>query len=150
VIWRTCWGTHWELEKHVKNLMGTHWELEGHIVETLLELRKNEKKFLLRPIGKKKRKKQGTLSARLDLHIGCIGCSRLSGRQPSTMAEWHGKGHKLCQLGIQIREQSLRIILLMYGIGTNFFCTMVDSKPAWSHMRPIRGHFNQLYKLFIF
>jgi len=56
VLWRTCWGTHWELGEHIENLMGTHWELEGHIVETHWELGKNEKKILPCPIGEKKEK----------------------------------------------------------------------------------------------
>jgi hypothetical protein len=34
VLWRTCWGTHWELGEHIENLMRTHWELEGNIVGT--------------------------------------------------------------------------------------------------------------------
>jgi hypothetical protein len=32
MLWRTCWGTHWELGEHIENLMGTHWELKRNIV----------------------------------------------------------------------------------------------------------------------
>jgi hypothetical protein len=34
VLWRTCWGTHWELGEHIENLTKTHCELEGNIVRT--------------------------------------------------------------------------------------------------------------------
>jgi hypothetical protein len=44
VLWRTCWGTHWELGEHIGNLIGTHWEFEGNIVGTHWEPWKNEKK----------------------------------------------------------------------------------------------------------
>jgi hypothetical protein len=73
VLWRTCWGTHWELGEHIENLMGTHWELKGHIVETHWKLGKKEKKYSLAQLKKKqKKKKQGTLNACLDLHINCV------------------------------------------------------------------------------
>jgi lambda repressor-like predicted transcriptional regulator len=29
VLWRTRWGTHWELKEHINSLKGTHWELKG-------------------------------------------------------------------------------------------------------------------------
>lgn len=45
--------------------MGTHWELEGHIVETLLELRKNEKKNPPPPNWKKEKKKARHLECTL-------------------------------------------------------------------------------------
>jgi len=56
VLWRTCWGTHWELGEPIENVMGTHWELEGHIVETHWELRKNEKKSSPTQLEKRKEK----------------------------------------------------------------------------------------------
>jgi hypothetical protein len=34
VLWRTCWGTHSELEENIKNIMGTHWELKGNRMGT--------------------------------------------------------------------------------------------------------------------
>jgi hypothetical protein len=34
VLWRTCWGIHWEFGEHIENLTRTHWELEGNIVGT--------------------------------------------------------------------------------------------------------------------
>jgi hypothetical protein len=75
VLWRTCWGTHWELGEHIGDLMGTHWELKGNIVRTHWEPGKYEKKKILHtPFPKKplKQKKQGTLSACLGLPIGCM------------------------------------------------------------------------------
>jgi len=38
VLWRTCWGTHWELVEHIENLMGT---LKQNIMGTRWEPRKN-------------------------------------------------------------------------------------------------------------
>jgi hypothetical protein len=54
VLWRTCWGTHWELGGHV----GTHWELIGNIVGTQWEPRKNGGKKKSFPDPKLKRKKK--------------------------------------------------------------------------------------------
>jgi len=53
VLWRTCWGTHWELGEPNGNLMGTHWELKGNIVRTHWEPGKYEKKSSARPSQKK-------------------------------------------------------------------------------------------------
>ncbi len=35
VLWRTCWGTHWELGEHIEKQMRTHWELKGNSGNTL-------------------------------------------------------------------------------------------------------------------
>jgi hypothetical protein len=43
VLWRTCWGTHWELGEDIGSLMGTHWEPEGNIIKTHWELGRNVK-----------------------------------------------------------------------------------------------------------
>jgi len=40
-LWRTCWGTHWELEEHIENLMRTHWKLKENIVGTHWEPGRN-------------------------------------------------------------------------------------------------------------
>jgi hypothetical protein len=45
VLWRTCWGTYWEL-------MRIHWELEGKIVRTNWEPGNNEKNLLPLPTEK--------------------------------------------------------------------------------------------------
>jgi hypothetical protein len=42
LLWRTCWGTHWELGKHIENLMGTLWELKRNIMGTHWEPEGNE------------------------------------------------------------------------------------------------------------
>jgi len=34
LLWRTCWGTHWELGERIENLMGTLWELKRNIMGT--------------------------------------------------------------------------------------------------------------------
>jgi Zn-dependent oligopeptidase len=35
VLWRTCWGMHRELGKHIEKQMRTHWELKGNSANTL-------------------------------------------------------------------------------------------------------------------
>jgi len=35
VLWRTCWGTYWELGEHIENLMRTPWELKRNTVGRL-------------------------------------------------------------------------------------------------------------------
>jgi hypothetical protein len=57
-VWRTCWGTYWELERKV--------------VKTHQEPGKNEKNPYS-PLPKlKRKKKKGTLNACLGLPIGCM------------------------------------------------------------------------------
>jgi hypothetical protein len=34
VLWRTCWGTHWELGEYIENLMRTPWELKRNTLGT--------------------------------------------------------------------------------------------------------------------
>jgi hypothetical protein len=53
VLWRTCWGIHWELEEPIENLMGAYWKFEGNIVGT----RENWKKSLIQHPPQLKRKK---------------------------------------------------------------------------------------------
>jgi len=45
MLWRTCWGTYWEV-------MRIHWELEGKIVRTNWEPGNNEKNLLPLPTEK--------------------------------------------------------------------------------------------------
>jgi hypothetical protein len=51
--------------------MGTYWELKGNIVGTREFCNKSSSKPPLPPLTKKE-KMQGTLSACLGLHIGCM------------------------------------------------------------------------------
>jgi hypothetical protein len=47
VLWRTGWGTQWELGEPIGNLMGTYRELQGYIVRTYWEPGENGEKILL-------------------------------------------------------------------------------------------------------
>jgi len=70
-----CYEEH--VREHIRNMgniLRTYWEPEGNIVGTHWEPTKNEKKILLPPSPhkKKRKKKQGALSACLGLPIGCM------------------------------------------------------------------------------
>jgi hypothetical protein len=84
VLWRTCWGTNWE---HIENLLGTLVEHSGNTLGT----REKWKKILptpnLKGKEKKKKTKQGTLSACLGLPIGCV--RNLNPDQPMRSCTMH-------------------------------------------------------------
>jgi len=66
LLWRrTCWGTHWELEKYIENLMGTHWELKRNILGTKEKMNKKSSP----PLPNLKGKKASHLEC---LPIGCM------------------------------------------------------------------------------
>ncbi len=46
VLWRTCWGTQWELGEQIENMLWTHWGLKGNILGTHWEWGENEEKSL--------------------------------------------------------------------------------------------------------
>ncbi len=66
MLWRTCWGTHWELER---NIVRTNWEPGTNFLKSLKEKPWGGEGFFKKG---KKGKKQGTLSVCLGLSIGCM------------------------------------------------------------------------------